>query len=120
MIQKRNSVEERYEENIESSHNFSIEHSRVTGSDMDGFPYSQQKNAGFKYKGVRFLCNDAKKFVKINEDDIESPMNDNDFQFFVDEIRRFLFFRFKGQIPSVEDFYSNVLMKMSKNYWEKN
>lgn len=119
MIERRNRVVKRYEENDEPLFKPDLVHSRVTGSNMDGFPDPRQSNCGFQFKGTLFQCKNAMTFSKINENNIETPMNENEFQFFIDEIRTFLHKRFKGQINSVEDFFSTLLLKMSRNYWKE-
>lgn len=45
-------------------------------------------------------------------------MNEEDFQFFIDELRVYLHIRFMNFIESVEDFYNNTFLEMSKNFWE--
>ena len=118
MMEKRNQVANRYLED-DSNMNKDIKHSRVTGSDMDGFPDKHQTNAAFKFNGILYQSKQAKHFVKIDEANIETPMNVLEFQFFIDELRLFLHIKFKGSITSVEDFYSEIFMEMSNRFWSK-
>ena len=112
MIQKREAIKSRYLENDKTLSKEGLSHSRVTGSDMDGLPDKHQKNAAFKYNGVLYRSAGAKVFIKTDENDVETSMNQQDFQFFIDEIRLFLHIRFSGQISSVEDFYEEVFLEM--------
>jgi len=120
MIEKRNQVVKRYLVNTNSTTNNKIDHSRVTGADMDGFPDTHQLNAAFKYKGVLYKCIQGITFIKIDESNQSTKMNNQDFQFFVDEIRVLLHNRFEGIIPSVEDFYSSFFMQISNHFWNQN
>jgi type I restriction enzyme M protein len=117
MIDLRDKSINRYLETGEFKKSF--QHSMVTGSDMDGYPDNNQKNAAFKYNGILFQCKEAMKFIKVTEDNTELPMDDEDFRFFIDEIRCHLYRRFKNEIDSVEDFYSHLFMEMSVNYWKE-
>jgi len=116
MIIIRNKTANRYLETGDTKKEF--QHSMVTGSDMDGCPDNNQKNAAFKYNGILYQCKDAIKFIKITEDNTETPMNEEDFQFFIDEIRCHLYRRFKNEIDSIEDFYSHLFMEMSNGFWQ--
>lgn len=118
MIEKSNQVAKRYLEQDLKQH-IGFTHSRVNGSDMDGFPDKHQTNAAFKYNGVLYQSKQAKYFVKIDESHIETPMNAQEFQFFIDELRLFLHIKFKGSISSVEDFYSEIFMEMSNHFWNE-
>ena len=115
MIDKRQQVVRRYLEQDTKQQGFT--HSRVNGIDMDGFPDNHQTNAAFKYNGVLYQSKQAKQFVKIDEFNVETPMNADDFQFFIDELRLHLNIKFKGSITSVEDFYNEVLIIMSNQFW---
>ncbi|MDY0143703.1 MAG: ADP-ribosylglycohydrolase family protein [Bacteroidales bacterium] len=116
MIDLRDKSINRYLETGNSKKDF--QHSMVTGSDMDGYPDINQRNAAFKYNGILYQCKGAIKFVKIIENNIEAPMNEEDFQFFIDEIRCHLFRRFANQISSVEDFYNALFLELSSKFWD--
>jgi len=116
MISLRNKTANRYLETGESKRDF--QHSMVTGSDMDGYPDITQRNAAFKHNGILYKCKDAMKFIKIAEDYTETPMNEEDFQFFIDEIRCHLHRRFAKEITSVEDFYSTLFLELSSKFWD--
>ncbi len=117
MIDKRQQVVRRYLEKDTKQQGFT--HSRVNGSDMDGLPDNHQTNAAFKHNGVLYQSKQAKQFVIIDESNVETPMNADDFQFFIDELRLFLHHKFKDNISSVEDFYSELFIKMSTNFWSE-
>lgn len=118
MMEKRNQMANRYLED-DSNMNKDIKHSRVTGSDMDGLPDKHQKTAALKYNNVLYQSKKGTHFVKTDESNTEEPMNEQDFQFFIDEIRLFLYHRFKNDIKSVEDFYSETLLEMSNHFWKE-
>lgn len=118
MIALRDQVAKRYLESDISVFDNNIQHSRVTGSDMDGNPDETQYNAGFKLNDILYQCKAGKTFLKVNPQNESIPMDADDFQCFIDEIRLFLHKRFKTEVISVEDFYESILLKWSMNFWE--
>lgn len=119
MIQKRNAIANRYLETTMTEYKEGFTHYRITGADMDGFPSNYQKNAYFKYNNVFYESRDGKYFVKTDVNKIETPMNHEDFQFFIDEIRIELYNKFKHEIVSVEDYYCDLFLEFSNYFWKE-
>lgn len=80
----RNQIAKRYLESDTSQFSNSIQHSRVTGSDMDGNPDETQYNAGFRLNAILYQSQSGKAFLKVNQQNESTPMNFDDFLCFID------------------------------------
>ncbi|WP_197724319.1 ADP-ribosylglycohydrolase family protein [Haploplasma axanthum] len=118
MIYKRESVANRYLETKGQLFKEGFFFARYSVSDMDGRPNSRQKNFMFTYNNKRYECRNGLDFIVVNEDSSTNRMNENEFMFFIDEIRLFLYRRFSMFIGSVEDAYANTLLELSNNFWK--
>lgn len=118
MINMRNRVVKRYLESETSKYEIDLIHYRTTGADMDGFPDNQQTHLTLKYKERFFESKDNQYFTVTDSKHQIKRMDETEFMFFIDEIRHHLHNRFKHAIVSVPDYYDEILLEISQNYWK--
>lgn len=119
MLHLRNSVVKRYLESETSKYETDLIHYRTTGADMDGFPDKHQRYLSLKYKGIFYECSDNKFLNATDTSGNTKRMNQQEFMFFIDEIRHYLHNQFKHEILSVADFYDEMFLEISRNYWRE-
>lgn len=119
MFEIRNKSIRRYLVSDNSKYDGDLIHYRTTGGNMDGFPDKQQRYISLEYKGIFYECSDNKFLNATDTSGNTKRMNQQEFMFFIDEIRHYLHNQFKHEILSVADFYDEMFLEISQNYWRE-
>lgn len=118
MIEKRNNIIHKHTLLRFKSLSEKVYYSKIIGIDEAGLPNNFQRSAKIIYKGITYSSTDDRMFLTITESNESRRMNDEEFCFFIDQIRHYLFMRFADKIDSVEDYFSDLMIEMSIDYWK--